>query len=599
MIATRQLMHPARANDIESADVDDLYGVSEELDENVINTLLKNRTPRDLDWEKERLSEMLTPLADLSKPSLKMRELLGVLEKRRQSGGRIRQTVIFTRFLDTLNDIVDRLHHLDPSMRIGSYSGRGGRYVDPTRHDWRNVAREEIKHRFLREAIDILVCTDAAAEGLNLQTADMIINYDLPWNPMKVEQRIGRIDRIGQKYERVDVLNLCYLDSAEQIVYDRLLTRLAQAGDVVGAQQIALLPVIEDEFDQLASGALSEATLMKRAQARIKRRRQRTASMEMPAAELYEIYRRMQDDLSAPVDLEAIWEALTHSTYLRDLGCRVSPDHACLELRGVDGIADNALLTIDRALYEQRLPDHPGPLGFASYGDPVFDRLMEHLTSFELTDRILPLTEGVEDLAVEVMGFGVKAIDSHGKSVARLITRYSDLQGLVMDDAAVWDEAVAATLKRRLHDQVRDEFESTRGIERLIADNERAGQAQGLLSLIIADRLFPGFNETEQDNFWQTVKIKDERIAQRDRLIIPDMPTNLVSKVQKELLLDIPLPQVGEAVSPTLPIVLVQSAVDAACRIADGMKVKKTDLTIGKLKTRLAAAIKRRFLMMH
>ena len=56
--------------------------------------------------------------------------------------------------------------------------------------------RDAVKHRFLQSEIDILICTDAAAEGLNLQTADLLVNYDLPWNPMKVEQRIGRIDRL-------------------------------------------------------------------------------------------------------------------------------------------------------------------------------------------------------------------------------------------------------------------------------------------------------------------------------------------------------------------------------------------------------------------
>ena len=146
---------------------------------------------------------------------------------------------------DTLTDIVGRFRQVHPSMRLGTYSGKGGQYTEPGSNKMRGVERDEIKHRFLRGEIDVLVCTDAAAEGINLQTADLIINYDLPWNPMKVEQRIGRIDRIGQSHDRISVLNLCYVDSAEQIVYDRLLTRLAEAGGVVGEQQISMLPVNE------------------------------------------------------------------------------------------------------------------------------------------------------------------------------------------------------------------------------------------------------------------------------------------------------------------------------------------------------------------
>ena len=73
----------------------------------------------------------------------------------------------------------------------------------------------------MRGEIDLLVCTDAAAERLNSQSADLLGTFDLPWNPMKVEQRIGRIDRIGQRHRNISVLNLCYADSAEDIVYGR------------------------------------------------------------------------------------------------------------------------------------------------------------------------------------------------------------------------------------------------------------------------------------------------------------------------------------------------------------------------------------------
>lgn len=86
--------------------------------------------------------------------------------------------------------------------------------------DKHGLNRDDIKHRFLRGEIDVLVCTDAAAEGLNLQTANLLVNFDLPWNPMKVEQRIGRIDRIGQRHSTIFVSNLCYLNSAEEIATD-------------------------------------------------------------------------------------------------------------------------------------------------------------------------------------------------------------------------------------------------------------------------------------------------------------------------------------------------------------------------------------------
>ena len=66
-------------------------------------------------------------------------------------------------------------------MLIGTYSGKGGEYFDPQAGGMKAVHRDEVKERFLRGEIDILVCTDAAAEGLNLQTADLLVNFDLGW----------------------------------------------------------------------------------------------------------------------------------------------------------------------------------------------------------------------------------------------------------------------------------------------------------------------------------------------------------------------------------------------------------------------------------
>lgn len=87
---------------------------------------------------------------------------------------------MFTRFCDTLTDIVRRLRQADPKMLIGTYSGQGGQYVSPRTGKLTGVDRDAIKERFLAGDIDVLVCTDAAAEGLNLQTTDLLIDFDLP-----------------------------------------------------------------------------------------------------------------------------------------------------------------------------------------------------------------------------------------------------------------------------------------------------------------------------------------------------------------------------------------------------------------------------------
>jgi hypothetical protein len=73
--------------------------------------------------------------------------------------------------------------------------------------------------------LSVVFCSDAASEGLNLQAARVIINIDVPWNPAKLEQRIGRIDRLGQASPTVDIYNLWFPNSVEANMYERLLAR--------------------------------------------------------------------------------------------------------------------------------------------------------------------------------------------------------------------------------------------------------------------------------------------------------------------------------------------------------------------------------------
>ena len=104
--------------------------------------------------------------------------------------------------------------------QIACYSGRGGELYFEGK--WRIVAKEEIKRRFRDNQIKILLCTESASEGLNLQNCGVLINYDMPWNPMRVEQRIGRIDRIGQRYSTVRIHNFYYDGTVEAKVYRKL-----------------------------------------------------------------------------------------------------------------------------------------------------------------------------------------------------------------------------------------------------------------------------------------------------------------------------------------------------------------------------------------
>jgi SNF2 family DNA or RNA helicase len=91
----------------------------------------------------------------------------------------------------------------------------------------------------------ILLSSEVGSEGLDFQFCDALVNYDLPWNPMVVEQRIGRIDRVGQKSKKLNIYNLVIQDSIEEIIYDRLLDRIDIFRNTIGD-----LEAILDESDK-------------------------------------------------------------------------------------------------------------------------------------------------------------------------------------------------------------------------------------------------------------------------------------------------------------------------------------------------------------
>ena len=148
--------------------------------------------------------------------------------------------ILFTQYTDTMDYLRDSLRSVYGSG-VACYSGRGGESWDGER--WIVRKKEEIKEEFRTgDTIKILLCTESASEGLNLQTCGVLINYDMPWNPMRVEQRIGRIDRIGQKYDVVHIHNYFFRDTVEAVVYDRLSDRIDWFEHVVGNLQ----PILHD-----------------------------------------------------------------------------------------------------------------------------------------------------------------------------------------------------------------------------------------------------------------------------------------------------------------------------------------------------------------
>jgi len=152
------------------------------------------------------------------------------------------QVMVFTQYADTMAFLREELcAHTD--LTVLCFSGRGGE-IRTQSGAWRTVNRDEVKRLFREGRADVLLCTDAAAEGLNFQFCGALVNYDMPWNPMRVEQRIGRIDRLGQRHETIRIVNLHYAGTVESDIYRALRSRIALFQSFVGRLQpiLAKLP---------------------------------------------------------------------------------------------------------------------------------------------------------------------------------------------------------------------------------------------------------------------------------------------------------------------------------------------------------------------
>lgn len=151
--------------------------------------------------------------------------------------------IVFSQYYDTAQWIGSQLAKALPAEPVAVYAGTGKSGMFRA-EDFASIEREEIKKAVKKRSVRLVVATDAACEGLNLQTLGTLINVDLPWNPSRLEQRLGRIKRFGQARRSVDMLNLVYHDTQDEKVYRVLSRRLKDKFDIFGG----LPDTIEDDW---------------------------------------------------------------------------------------------------------------------------------------------------------------------------------------------------------------------------------------------------------------------------------------------------------------------------------------------------------------
>jgi SNF2 family DNA or RNA helicase len=225
----------------EEFDVDDLLdGELEALEEELVDEASAAGTIAELEREIETLGglEELARQVRQSGTDRKWEELSNLLQHTPEmfdALGQRRKLIIFSEHRDTLNYLVDKLQRL-LGRAEAAVSIHGGMPRDQ---------RRKVQEAFTQDKdVLLLVATDAAGEGINLQRVHLMINYDLPWNPNRIEQRFGRVHRIGQT-EVCHLWNLVAAETREGNVFQRLFEKLEEQRKALGDQ---VFDVLGDAF---------------------------------------------------------------------------------------------------------------------------------------------------------------------------------------------------------------------------------------------------------------------------------------------------------------------------------------------------------------
>lgn len=381
-------------------DFEDISGEEREAaEEEVVDQATAARTIAELQAE-------ITQLEQLEQLALKIRrsgndkkweELSKLLQNQAElfdAHARRRKLVIFTEHRDTLNYLTDRIRTL-----LGRTEAVTTIHGGMSREE-RKKAEEAFKQDV---EVQVLLATDAAGEGINLQRAHLMVNYDLPWNPNRLEQRFGRIHRIGQT-EVCHLWNLVAADTREGDVYRTLLKKLELEQKALGGKVFNILgkaiafaelrelmiqairygdrPDVRSRLNQVVADRLDERRLKELLEERALARDSMDASRvqqiraEMERAQVS----RLQPHFIASFFLEAFGH-LGGSIKLREAK-RYEITHVPAVIRNWDrriGIGEPILRSYERICFEKDSIAVPGkPLAaFICPGHPLLDAIVD------------------------------------------------------------------------------------------------------------------------------------------------------------------------------------------------------------------------------
>lgn len=335
--------------------------------------------------------------------------------------------------------------------------------------------RQRAQREFAQKA-RVLVSTDAGGEGLNLQFAHVVVNYDLPWNPMRIEQRIGRVDRIGQKHV-VRAFNMMFQESVELRVHEVLSQKLATIFDEFGVDKTSdVLDSAESgaAFEKLYAEAILNPKNLERGVEQLMKEVREKALAERAGKSLY-------DD--TPLDPALASQIINHPLpYWVE---RMTTAH----LRAEGGKVEKGLLgynllewpdghKIERACFVGREAQERG-MNHVSLENPRLRSLVDRLPR-AIPSRAVPAVT-VAGLPPEVRGYWSLwqvALNMHGRRQVRVLPlfHHDDGRSLLPTARLIWDKMMqedgGVTLSAGRSAAAPDDvFEKLRGVA------ERQGEA--------------------------------------------------------------------------------------------------------------------------
>ena len=240
----------------------------------------------------ERLSNLLIKAKEIEDIDSKYSQFKLMLEKI-LANPETPQTIVFSFFVKTLE-------HLKRRLAEDGFSAEVIHGGIPMQSEEGKLGRDQIISAFKEGKYAILLSSEVGGEGLDFQFCHSIVNYDLPYNPMRVEQRIGRIDRFGQKADKILVTNLFITGTVDEEIYNRLYKRIRLIEDGVGSLETILGEELANLQTAIISGSLTneqKEEMQRRIEERVACAKTESEEFEKKSKEL------LSDDyLSAPIN---------------------------------------------------------------------------------------------------------------------------------------------------------------------------------------------------------------------------------------------------------------------------------------------------------